>query len=106
MEYINAKIFYKFLINYLTNEHYYDIILSQGKKPNTDDNTEENMKIVIYRENGVYKTTTEENYKRTIRNAREVCVMKDFLSADEIILYYTNFFYDKYNEEDFIVIDN
>ena len=61
------------------------------------------MKTVIYKENGVYKTTNEENYNRRIQNARQIHVMKDFLSAKEIILYYINFF--GCSENDFIVIE-
>lgn len=61
------------------------------------------MKTVIYKENGVYKTTNEENYNRRIQNARQIHVMKDFLSAEEIILYYINFF--GCSENDFIVIE-
>lgn len=61
------------------------------------------MKTVIYKENGVYKTTTEENYKRTIRNAREIHNMYDFESAEEIMDYYMKWF--KCNKEDFIVIE-
>lgn len=61
------------------------------------------MKTVIYKENGIYKTTNEENYNRRIQNARQIHVMKDFLSAEEIILYYINFF--RCSENDFIVIE-
>lgn len=62
------------------------------------------MKTVIYKENGVYKTTTEENYNRVIRNAREINVMKDFYSANEIISYFIMYFGNKYNADSFIVI--
>ena len=62
------------------------------------------MKTVIYKENGVYKTTTEENYNRNIRNAREIHTMYDFESAEEIIEYYTKWF--NCNREDFIVMYN
>lgn len=61
------------------------------------------MKTVIYKENGVYKTTTEENYKRAIRNAREIHNMYDFESAEEIMEYYMKWF--NCNKEDFIVIE-
>ena len=64
------------------------------------------MKTVIYKENGVYKTTTEENYKRTIRNAREVSSWKDFYSAGEIISYLMLYFGNKYNNESFIVVND
>lgn len=59
------------------------------------------MKTVIYKENGIYKTTTEENYNRTIQNAREIHIMKDFESAEEIKEYYIKWF--KCSENDFIV---
>lgn len=61
------------------------------------------MKTVIYKENGVYKTTNEANYNRTIRNAREIHALHDFESAEEIIEYYIKWFNCK--EEDFIVIE-
>jgi hypothetical protein len=61
------------------------------------------MKTVIYKENGIYKTTTEDNYKRIIRNAREIHNMHDFESAEEIMDYYIKWF--KCNKEDFIVIE-
>lgn len=61
------------------------------------------MKTVIYKENGIYKTTNEENYNRQIRNAKEIHTMDDFDSAEEIISYYVNWF--KCNKEDFIVIE-
>lgn len=61
------------------------------------------MKTVIYKENGVYKTTTKENYNRTIRNAREIHTMYDFEDAEEIMEYYIKWF--KCNREDFIVIE-
>ena len=61
------------------------------------------MKTVIYKENGVYKTTNEENYNRTIQNAREIHIMQDFESAEEIIEYYIKWF--NCTKEDFIVIE-
>lgn len=61
------------------------------------------MKTVIYKENGVYKTTNEHNYNNRIQNAREIHVMKDFESAEEIIEYYVKWF--KCNKEDFIVVE-
>lgn len=61
------------------------------------------MKQVIYKENGLYKITNEENYNRTIQNAREIKVMEDFESAEEIINYFINWFGSK--AEDFIVIE-
>lgn len=61
------------------------------------------MKTVIYKENGVYKTTTEENYNRVIQNARQIHTMQDFESAEEIIEYYIKWF--GCTKEDFIVIE-
>lgn len=63
------------------------------------------MKTVIYKENGVYKTTTEENYKRAVRNAREVCSWENFETAEEIIDYLVMYLGNKYSKESFIVID-
>ena len=45
------------------------------------------MKIVIYREFGMLKTTTEENYNARIKNANKIQVWKDFETAEEIIDY-------------------
>ena len=61
------------------------------------------MKTVIYKTNGLYKTTSEENYNRVIQNAREIHNMYDFESAEEIIEYYVKWF--GCNKEDFIVIE-
>ena len=61
------------------------------------------MKTVVYKENGVYKTTNEENYNRVIRNAREIHALHDFESAEEIKEYYIKWF--GCNEEDFIVVE-
>ena len=61
------------------------------------------MKTVIYKENGVYKTTTEENYNSRIQDARRIHVMNDFETAEEIIDYYVKYFGS--NKEDFIVIE-
>lgn len=63
------------------------------------------MKNVIYKENGVYKITTEENYRRVIRNAREIFIMKDFGSAEEIISYFVENFGNRYNRDSFIVVN-
>lgn len=62
------------------------------------------MKTVIYKENGVYKTTTEENYNRVVRNAREICTWEGFYSAEEVICYLTMYLGNKYDRESFIVI--
>lgn len=61
------------------------------------------MKTVIYKENGVYKTTTEENYNRPVQNAREIYIMNGFESVEEIIEYLVKWC--RYNREDFIVIE-
>ena len=61
------------------------------------------MKTVIYKENGIYKTTNEENYNKTIRNARQIHNMYDFETAEEIMEYYMNWF--GCTREDFIVIE-
>ena len=63
------------------------------------------MKIVIFKENGVFKTTTEKNYSRVIRNAREIFVMKNFTSANEIISYFIMNFGDRFTEDSFIVVN-
>lgn len=63
------------------------------------------MKNVIYKENGVYKITTEENYRRAIQNAREIFVLKDFGSAEEIISYFTANFGNRYSRDSFIVVN-
>ncbi len=60
------------------------------------------MKIVIYKVNGIWHTTTEENYNARIQNARAIHKMQDFNSAEEIIEYYCKYF--KSQPEDFIVI--
>lgn len=60
------------------------------------------MKFVIYNELGTLKMTTEENYNRRIRNAREITTWKDFESAEDIINYCIKYLNSK--AEDFIVI--
>jgi hypothetical protein len=59
------------------------------------------MKTVIYKSSGIYYTTTEENYKARIQNARAIHKMQDFESAEEIINYYCEYFGSK--AEDFII---
>lgn len=61
------------------------------------------MKTVIYKENGIYKTTNEENYNKRIPNARAIHTMYDFESVEEIMEYYINWF--GCTKEDFIVIE-
>jgi hypothetical protein len=45
------------------------------------------MKTVIYKEDGIYKSTTLDNYTAVIKNARLICSWENFNSADEIIDY-------------------
>ena len=59
------------------------------------------MKTVIYKENGIYKSTNEENYNATIRNAREICSWENFNSAEEIIDYCVR--YCRKTKEEFII---
>lgn len=61
------------------------------------------MKTVIYKVNGVYHTTSEDNYKARIQNAFKVQRLPDFDSAEEIIEYYCKYFGSQ--REDFIIID-
>lgn len=62
------------------------------------------MKTVIYRNwNGNLMTTTEENYKARIQDARKIHNMKEFSSPESIIEYYCKYFGSK--PEDFVIID-
>jgi hypothetical protein len=63
------------------------------------------IKNVIYKENGIYKITTEENYRSPVQNARLIYTLKDFGSAEEIIEYFIANFGDMYSKENFIVIN-
>ena len=58
-------------------------------------------KTVIYKENGVFKTTTQENYNAIIQDAFKVTKWEAFESAEEIINYCVQ--YCKANKEDFII---
>lgn len=60
------------------------------------------MKLVLYKANGVYCVTNEANYNAVIQNAREIHIMQDFESADEVIAYFCTYFGSKV--EDFIVL--
>ena len=60
------------------------------------------MKMVIYKANGIYCVTTEENYNARIQNARAIHQMQDFNSAKEVIEYFCNHFGSK--AEDFTII--
>ena len=60
------------------------------------------MKTVIYKSNGVYYTTSEENYKASIQNARAIQKCDGFESAEAVIDYYCK--YCRRKPEDFIVI--
>lgn len=46
------------------------------------------MKLIIYKVDGIYCVTNENNYNAEIQNAREIQKMKDFASPEEIIDYY------------------
>lgn len=59
------------------------------------------MKTIIYQELGIFKTTTEENYKRNIQNAHEVQTWKNFETAEQIINYCIDYCGKK--KEDFII---
>lgn len=61
------------------------------------------MKMVIYKANGIYCVTTEENYNARIQNARAIHQMQDFNSAKEVIEYFCNHFGS--NTEDFTIIE-
>ena len=58
--------------------------------------------MVIYKANGVYCVTTEENYNARIANARAIHKMQDFNSAEEIVDYYCKHFGSK--PEDFTIM--
>ena len=60
------------------------------------------MKMVVYKSDGIYYVTTEENYNAPISNARAIHKMKDFESADEVIEYFCTHFGSK--AEDFTII--
>lgn len=60
------------------------------------------MKIVIYKEFGTFKTTTEENHNRKVQNASEICSWENFETAEEIIDYCVKYCGKK--AEDFIII--
>lgn len=59
------------------------------------------MKVIIYKELGTFKTTSEENYNRRIKDASLIQSWKDFETAEEIIEYCTK--YCGRNKEDFII---
>ena len=59
-------------------------------------------KTVIYKSNGIYYITSEENYNAYIRDARQTQKMQDFNSAQEIIEYFCKYCGSKI--EDFIII--
>ena len=61
------------------------------------------MKTVIYKVQGIYHTTSEDNYKARIQNARAIHKLPDFESTDEIIEYYCKYFGSQ--REDFIIIN-
>lgn len=59
------------------------------------------MKTIIYKVGGNYYTTTEENYKARIQNAKAIRKMEDFSSGEEIIKYFCTYCGSK--PEDFII---
>ena len=61
------------------------------------------MKMVIYKANGIYCVTTEENYNARIQDARAIHRMQDFNSAEEVIEYFCAYFGSK--TEDFTIIE-
>ena len=60
------------------------------------------MKIAIYKEDGIFKTTTEENHKARIQNASQIQAWKNFDTAEEIMDYCVKYCGKK--KEDFIII--
>lgn len=60
-------------------------------------------KMVIYKDLGKFKVTTEENYNRAVRNAKEITDCSDFESAQAIVDYFVEYFYK--TEDDFIIIE-
>ena len=60
------------------------------------------MKLVIYKVEGIYYCTTEENYKARIQDARAIHKLDDFDSTEEIINYFCTYCGNK--AEDFIII--
>ena len=60
-------------------------------------------KTVIFKENGVLKTTTESNYNSRIRNAKTICNWENFETAEEIVDYCTTYCGSK--KEDFIIAE-
>lgn len=59
--------------------------------------------LIIYKVEGIYYVTTEENYWATIQNTRGIHKMQDFNSAEEIIEYFGTYCGNK--PEEFIIID-
>ena len=60
------------------------------------------MKMVIYKVEEIYYTTTEENYNARIQNARAIHKLDAFDSAEEIIEYFCTYLGSK--AEDFIIL--
>lgn len=67
------------------------------------DNQTDDNKTVIYKENGVYKTTSKANYDAQIQDARKIQTLYDFESAREIMDYYNKYF--NTTDDDFIILD-
>ena len=49
-------------------------------------------KIVIYKKNGIWYTTPEDNYNAIVQNARLIHRMDGFTNPQEIIEYYCKYF--------------
>ena len=63
------------------------------------------MKIVIFKENGIIKTTTEENYMSMFRNAFQIQTWKDFETEEQVLEYCLKYSKVSKNREDYIIID-
>ena len=61
------------------------------------------MKYVIYKSNGNFYVTTQQNWQSSIQNAREITKVVGFKTAEEIIDYYCKNI--KISRDNFIVIN-
>ena len=55
-----------------------------------------NYRYVIFKENGKYKMTSEDNYKARIRNANQVITCNDCNSFEEAVSCFPNYQYIEY----------
>lgn len=62
------------------------------------------MKFIIYKENGIIKTTTEENYHAFIQNASKIQTWNDFETEEEVLEYCLKYSKVSKNKEDYIII--